>query len=164
MRIGLNWLVLSGAGPDITWHNGGTGGYTTFIGFDELNGNGVVVLSNTATSVDDIGMHLLDAQRPLRVFPKARTELALPAAALERYVGDFALTPAFHLVITRDGATLWAQATGQDKVQLFAEKENEFFLKIVDAQVSFTTDSSSAVTGLVLHQNGSNLPGRKIPQ
>jgi D-alanyl-D-alanine-carboxypeptidase/D-alanyl-D-alanine-endopeptidase len=164
MRIGLNWLVLSGAGPDITWHNGGTGGYTTFIGFDELNGNGVVVLSNTATSVDDIGMHLLDAQRPLMVFPKARTEMALPTAALERYVGDFAVTPAFHLVITRDGATLWAQATGQGKVQLFAEKENEFFLKVVDAQVSFTTDSSGSVTGLVLHQNGSNLPGRKIPQ
>ncbi len=164
MRIGLNWLVLSGAGPDITWHNGETGGYATFIGFDELNGNGVVVLSNTATPVDDIGMHLLNAQRPLMIFPKPRTEMSLTAAVLERYVGDFALTPAFHLVITRDGATLSAQATGQEKVQLFAEKENEFFLKVVDAQVSFTTDSSGAVTGLVLHQNGAHLPGRKILQ
>ncbi len=164
MRIGLNWLVLSGAGPDITWHNGETGGYATFIGFDELNGNGVVVLSNTATPVDDIGMHLLNAQRPLMIFPKPRTEMSLTAAVLERYVGDFALTPAFHLVITRDGATLSAQATGQEKVQLFAENENEFFLKAVDAQVSFTTDSSGAVTGLVLHQNGAHLPGRKILQ
>ena len=164
MRIGLNWLVLSGGGPDITWHNGGTGGYISFIGFDDVSGNGVVVLSNTSTSVDDIGMHLLDAARPLMGFPKPRTEIALPPAALERYVGDFALTPAFHLVITRDGATLWAQATGQGKVQLFAEKENEFFLKVVEAQVSFTVDSSGAVTGLVLHQNGVNSPGRKIVQ
>ena len=164
MRIGLNWLVLSGAGPDITWHNGGTGGYSTFIGFDELNGNGVVVLSNTSTSVDDIGMHLLDAARPLMIFPKPRPEMQLTPAALERYVGDFALAPTFHLVITRDGATLWLQATGQGKFQLFAEKENEFFLKVVDAQVSFTADSGGSVTGLVLHQNGANTPGRKIRQ
>ena len=164
MRIGLNWLVLSGAGPDITWHNGGTGGYSTYIGFDELNGNGVVVLSNTSTSVDDIGMHLLDAQRPLMVFPKPRQEMPLTPAALERFVGDYALAPTFHLVITRDGATLWAQPTGQAKVQLFAEKENEFFLKVVDAQLSFTADSSGAVTGLVLHQNGAHTPGRKILQ
>ena len=127
MRIGRNWLLLFGAGPEITWHNGGTGGYTTFIGFDELNGNGVVVLSNTATSVDDIGMHLLDTQRPLMVFPKPRTELSLTATALERYVGDFALTPAFHRVITRDGSTREAQATGQAKDQLVAEEETELF-------------------------------------
>ena len=164
MRIGLNWLVFSGDGPDITWHNGGTAGYSTFIGFDEINGNGVVVLSNTSTSVDDIGMHLLDAERPLMVFPKPRLEMQLTPAALERFVGDFALAPTFHLVITREGATLWAQATGQGKFQLFAEKENEFFLKVVDAQVSFTTDSNGSVTGLVLHQNGANTPGRKIVQ
>jgi len=32
----------------------------------------------------------------------------------------------------------------------------------VDAQVSFTRDSSGAVTGLVLHQYGRHRPAKKI--
>ncbi|HBD99006.1 MAG TPA: transcriptional regulator, partial [Gemmatimonadetes bacterium] len=38
----------------------------------------------------------------------------------------------------------------------------KFFLRVVDAQVSFTKDDSSTVTGLVLHQNGANQPGQKV--
>ena len=37
-----------------------------------------------------------------------------------------------------------------------AESETEFFFKAVDAQISFGGD------GMVLHQNGQNLPGKKI--
>ena len=49
-------------GNEIVWHNGGTGGYRTWIGFDPKSRIGVVVLSNTSTAagVDDIGAHLLD--------------------------------------------------------------------------------------------------------
>ena len=35
---------------EIVWHNGGTGGYRTFIGFDPQSRIGVVVLSNTSTT------------------------------------------------------------------------------------------------------------------
>jgi CubicO group peptidase (beta-lactamase class C family) len=160
MRIGMNWLTLAGNGHDVTWHNGGTGGYSTFIGFDNANGIGVVVLSNTSQSVDDIGMHLLDAARPIKVFTK---EITLAPAALDRYVGDYELAPALHFVLTREGNALFVQPTGQEKFQIFAEKENEFFLKAVDGvKLSFTVSAGGAVTGLVLHQNGADQPGRKV--
>lgn len=45
---------------------------------------------------------------------------------------------------------------------MFAESEERFFLKVVDAQVTFTKDESGVVTGLILHQNGANQPGRKV--
>jgi CubicO group peptidase (beta-lactamase class C family) len=32
MSIGLNWLIMHAA-DTIVWHNGGTGGYRTFVGF-----------------------------------------------------------------------------------------------------------------------------------
>jgi CubicO group peptidase (beta-lactamase class C family) len=55
-RIGYGWFT----GPDgITWHNGGTGGFSTYVGFDRAAGQGVVVLGNTDRSVDDLGRHLL---------------------------------------------------------------------------------------------------------
>jgi CubicO group peptidase (beta-lactamase class C family) len=63
--IGLTWLISSAPGELIIWHNGGTGGFRSFIGFAPRRQVGVVVLSNSATSVDDIGFHLLDPTMPL---------------------------------------------------------------------------------------------------
>lgn len=60
-HIGLFWMA-DGA---IRWHNGGTGGFASFVGFDTATGRGVVVLSNTALPVDALGAHLLDPSRPL---------------------------------------------------------------------------------------------------
>ena len=41
------------------------------------------------------------------------------------------------------------------------EKLDAFFLTEVDARLTFTRDDAGAVTGVVLHQNGRDLPGRK---
>lgn len=162
VTLGLVWNRLKGpSGNTLVWHNGGTGGYRTFTGYSEATGLGVVVLSNTNQGVDDIGLHLLDATFPLAPLPKPHLEITLPPEVLDRYVGVFALTPAFALTITREGAQLFAQATDQPRLPLFAEKEDEFFLKSVDAQVTFTKDSTGTVTGLVLHQAGQNIPGKK---
>ena len=165
LSLGLAWhIVATPPGSTIIWHNGGTGGYRTFIGFDPARHAGVVVLSNSATSVDDIGVHLVDPRVPLAPAPvtAAHTEITLAPQVLDRYVGDYELAPNFHIVVTREGNALFGQPTGQDKVQLFAEKEDAFFLKVVDAQVVFTKDSSGTVTGMVLKQNGQDSPGKKI--
>ena len=52
----------------IVWHNGGTGGYRTFIGLVPSKQLAVVVMTNSAgEGADDIGMHLLDSSFPLAV-------------------------------------------------------------------------------------------------
>jgi hypothetical protein len=43
----------------ITWHNGGSGSYTAYLGFDLEHHKAVVVLSDVAKSVDTIGHRLL---------------------------------------------------------------------------------------------------------
>lgn len=162
LAIGLAWHRLrTPAGNWLVWHNGGTGGYRSFTGYSEKTGEGVVVLANTSNSVDDLGFHLLDPSFPLSPPPKLRVEVPLPEATLERYVGTFELAPTFALVITREGDHLFLQATGQPRAPLFAEREDEFFLKVVDAQVSFTKDGAGLVTGLVLHQGGAHQPAKK---
>lgn len=162
MTIGLAWHRLKTPGNHmIVWHNGGTGGYRTFTGYDEASGLGVVVLSNTAQGVDEIGFHLLDPSVPLPPLPKARKEVALPTELLDTYVGNYEIAPTFVLAVTREGQQMFAQATAQPRFPIFAEAEGEFFLKVIDAQLSFTKDTSGKVTGLVLHQNGGHLPGKK---
>ncbi|MEO8909634.1 MAG: serine hydrolase [Gemmatimonadaceae bacterium] len=163
MRIGLNWHVLNTSERLIVWHNGGTGGYRSYIGFDTTGKRAVVVLSNQSASVDDIGFHLLDARSPLAPpsSTKVRAEITVNPAILESYVGVYQLAPSFVIAITHEGSSLYGQATGQPRFQLFAESPTEFFLKVADAQITFEKDASGKVTRLILHQNGMNVPGQK---
>ena len=156
LKIGLAWHILQRPVGNIVWHNGGTGGYRTFIGFDPVRHIGVVALSNKNESVDDIGFHLLDETFPLRPLPQPHTEMAVDSTVLQRYVGEYELTPAFHIVVTREAAHLFLQATAQPRFAIFPESDSTFFLKVVDAQLTFRPD------GLVLHQNGQHLPGRRV--
>ena len=64
-KVGLGWVTMKRNSMEIIWHNGGTGGYRTFTGFIKGGDKGVVVLSNSNASVDDIGIHLLDSESPL---------------------------------------------------------------------------------------------------
>jgi len=84
------------------------------------------------------------------------------AAVLDTYTGRYHLAPNFVITITRDGDQLYAQATDQPRFQLFAESPREFFLKVVDAQITFVVDDSGRATSLVLHQNGANAPGKRV--
>jgi CubicO group peptidase (beta-lactamase class C family) len=58
-RIGFGWFIRRRGGREITWHNGRTGGFGSFVGFDRAAGRGVVVLANTNRSVDAAGFRLL---------------------------------------------------------------------------------------------------------
>jgi D-alanyl-D-alanine-carboxypeptidase/D-alanyl-D-alanine-endopeptidase len=164
LEIALGWHILTLGGRDIIWHNGGTFGYRSWIGFDPKNRTGVVVLSNTFTNagVDDIGLHLLDPTFPLAQPPKQRQEVKVDAAVLDKYVGRYELAPNFVITVTREGDQLYAQATAQPRFELFAESPREFFLKVVDAQITFVVDESGRATSLVLHQNGGNAPGKRV--
>lgn len=59
VKAGLAWIITLSNGQTIVWHNGGTGGYRSFIGFDPTRKVGVVVLTNHAQSIDDIGFAVL---------------------------------------------------------------------------------------------------------
>ncbi len=60
--IGLAWNIVELHGTPVTWHNGGTGGYRTFIGMDLQHHRGVIVMANSTISPDDIGFRLLVPQ------------------------------------------------------------------------------------------------------
>src|SRR6266545_2588743 len=148
--------ILSRPVGHLVWHNGGTGGCRTFTGFDAIRRIGVVVLSNVNSGVDDIGFHLLDETFPLRPPPPKHTEVAVDSLVLARYLGEYELTPTFHITVTRDGAHRFLRATGQPRFAIFGESGSTFFLKVVDAEVTFRPD------GRVLHQNGQHPPARKV--
>lgn len=63
-RIGAGWVILGAdrAHP-VVWHNGGTGGFRSWLGLDRASGAGVALLSATSASVDRHGFALLASRR-----------------------------------------------------------------------------------------------------
>jgi CubicO group peptidase (beta-lactamase class C family) len=57
--IGMNWIIRRSNGQEVVWHNGGTGGYRTWLGFDAKKGLAAVVLTNSTHGADDLGFDLL---------------------------------------------------------------------------------------------------------
>ncbi len=168
LQIAYAWHVQTKNGNSIISHDGGTGGYRTYMGFDPKTRAGVVVLSNVFTTAgpDNIGRHLLDASYPLeKVEPlKEHTEVAIDTKVFDNYVGTYQLTPNAIMTISREGDQLFEQLTGQQKLQLFPESEGTFFLKVVDAQLTFDTDAQGKATQVTLHQNGTDMVAKRMDE
>lgn len=166
MRIGLNWMTWYAGGDTIVWHNGGTGGYRTFLGLEPSRRIAVVVMTNTGgAGADDIGRHILNPALPLTPKPpppKQRTAIEVNADVLARYVGAYQLSPSFMLDISLKDGALYVQPTGQPVFRLWPESETDFFLKEVDAQITFVRSADGKTTALVLHQNGQDTNGPKV--
>jgi serine-type D-Ala-D-Ala carboxypeptidase/endopeptidase len=61
LQVGLGWFLspVRSTGCTALWHNGGTGGFTSYVALAPAAGAGVVVLADTARSVDRLGVRLL---------------------------------------------------------------------------------------------------------
>jgi len=79
LRRHVDWLVRKGATGIVALGSLGEGGT---LGFDEKRRIGVVILHNSAVSIDDLGFHLLNAQFPLT--PAKPRPAPLPAAFRDR--------------------------------------------------------------------------------
>ena len=87
----LGWTVIKDDGSELIFRDGGTFGYSSCVAWHPANRMGVVVLSNHVAGVSDIARHLLRPGFPLEppATLRRRTEVQLPAATLDRYVGRY---------------------------------------------------------------------------
>lgn len=161
--IALCWHVSANKSLPFVWHNGQTGGYHSFVGFVPGKDLGVVVLANTASGLpDQVGAALLRRMAGLPAKPPVVAAPAkIDAKKLGDYVGEYALSPAFKITVTREGDRLMARATGQQNFRIFPVGEDEFAYRVVDARITFRRGPDGKVNEMVLHQNGQDLPGKK---
>ena len=158
--IGLGWHIT----PDgVRWHNGQTGGFHSYVAFDPEAGVGVVVLSNTATPLGDaLGQALVLMLQGKPYTVPLPTTVKLPEETVAKYVGTYKMSSDFVISISRDDDRLFAQATGWPGFRLYASSETEFYLRVVEARISFLVRDDGAVTGLVLQQGGQEFRGSRL--
>lgn len=83
-------------------------------------------------------------------------------AILTKYAGVYELQPSFQIEIKMQNDRLFAVATGQPAVELFAESENVFFIKEIGAQIQFNLNSDGTVKSLNFSQGGNKMEGKRI--
>jgi len=164
------WFVLIAHNDELIVKDGGTGGYSSFIGYSARTGIAAVLLSNTGyydppviatwSATPRLGRHLLNPNFPL---PALRRQVPIEPAKLNAYAGRYPLTPKFVLTVNPKDGHLLVQATGQDAYEVFPESDTRFFYRVVNAQITFELGPDGTALALVLHQNGKDRRAERSP-
>jgi CubicO group peptidase (beta-lactamase class C family) len=137
-------------------HGGANEGYRcNLVAYNQ--GDGLVVMTNSDSGGRLASEILATVAREYAwpdFQPVERTVVKVDSKILDSYVAAYRLGPNVVVTITREGDQLFAQLTGQPRFPIFPEGDRSFFLKVVDAQLTFEVDSNGKASGVVLRQNG----------
>lgn len=148
VNIGLGWIISSSDNADVIWHNGGTGGFRSFLGFNLKTQKGIVVLSNSTEGWPDLfGLSLLDPEN----YKKPVVDVALKQDLdyLKRFEGLYEVTTSdqqkFEVTLKLSDSKLIYTAQGGE-VQLIPESFSIFGLRGLPGQkLHFSFDGSGNV-------------------
>jgi len=94
--------------------------------------------------------------------PKERAVASIDPRILDRYTGQYQFAPNYSLTITKEGDKLMGQAPGQPKVQFFPESDTKFFLKVIDADLTFVKNEKGEVTEAIFNMNGRAMHAKRV--
>jgi hypothetical protein len=161
---GYGWIVSDVYGKKTLQHGGGITGFVSYILRVPEDQVCIIVLSNVASDNPSKISNEINGMFNGKTadLPVKRNEISIDTQTLKKYVGEYELAHSFHIFITLENGHLFEQATGQGKNALYAEKNNFFFLKVVDAQLEFIDGPDGKTDHLVLYQNGQKTEGKKL--
>jgi Beta-lactamase/Domain of unknown function (DUF3471) len=153
---GCGLMISNANGHKRIEHGGGIEGFNTVMAYYPDDKLTVIVLANlNGGAPGEIAAKLAAVAHGEKVVLQSeRKQIEVSPSVLAKYVGNYELAPGIFVSMTLDGSHLFTQLTGQPKFEVFPESDKDFFLKVVDAQLTFETDSQGKVTDVILHQNG----------
>jgi D-alanyl-D-alanine-carboxypeptidase/D-alanyl-D-alanine-endopeptidase len=128
-NIGLGWQIDS-AGR--YWHNGGTGGYRSYLTFDPKRRRGVVVLASTATTLVD---HVFDDLYKILEEQPTKPATYPSAAQLAALTGTYEMS-GDKLALVVERGRVYLQGPGV-KVRLVPYSEHEFWVETLQSVARF---------------------------
>jgi serine-type D-Ala-D-Ala carboxypeptidase/endopeptidase len=133
-RMAMNWLLATVKGHTFVFHEGGTGGYSSFAGFDRAAKRAVVVLSDTALTstggLGQLGLHLLN---PSRSAGAPRIVATADAKLIDALAGKYRLQGGLHIELQHKDSGLTIQADGQPEFEMGYDNTGDFYPLKFDA-------------------------------
>jgi len=156
-QVGLGWLVSE---DGILWHNGQTGGQSSFVGFDPKTAKGVVILASTASPLTtrlgigvfqaylgkelDLGLDLVD----------------VPPAELDKLVGSYRRPDGVVIEVARTGKSLELVGPA-GRIRVFPRSPTQFVILEFEASIDFAVENGR-VLGLVFHTAQGDLQFERV--
>lgn len=164
-RYACGWDTGSLGGRRVLSHGGGIHGFQSIVLRIPEERVSVVVLSNVLPAqVQKIGRELaaiaVGEEVPL---PHVRKVIAIDPTSFDAFVGSYQLSPGVVVSFRRDGDRYFTQLTGQDEFEIFPESEVKFFLRVVDAQLTFVLGEQGRASAVLLHQGGREKRAERMP-
>lgn len=133
-EMGMNWVLLIRNGRTIVAHEGGTGGFSSYAGFDRSAKRAVVLLSDTALTslggLGQLGTHLLDPTAPVGA---PRVVATADARLIDALVGRYRLQSGLGMELRHEDDHLTIQADGQSKFEMGYDSAGDFYPLKFDA-------------------------------
>ena len=153
-------------------HTGSTKGYTSIALFLPKEKVYVVALSNcNCKNINDVAKQV--AKQFVQVSGKVksnfdkgikneRTSIPVSIEKLKKYVGTYQVRPNVNLTIGLDNNNqLFLLSPNQTKrIELYASKENHFFVKVLKVEVTFNIKNNETVS-LTMNQSGRKINAKK---
>jgi CubicO group peptidase (beta-lactamase class C family) len=163
-NYGYGWVIDTSFGKKVVMHEGSTPGFVSFIARVPADEICIILLDNKSSPGLAKIAENIDAilnQQPYD-FPKPRKIIPVDTSLLNQYVGQYKMSEDFMINVFLENGQLMLQASGQQSNELFAERENFFFMKLQDLQVEFLRDPGGKVDHLILYQFSKNFFANKI--
>ena len=146
----IAWIITATEDGTLFWLNGISVGHASFMGYNREQKVGAVVLTNSASSVAQIGLHILVPS--LNSLPDLPAVMPLSIEALERYVGVYAFDKDKLMIITRISDRLYASELEKPRHRIYAETGERFHYPKLDAVIDFENDASARDPVLILRK------------
>jgi len=161
--VGLGWFIAEHKSGSYLWHNGGTGGFRSFMGFDQENQRGIIILENSANGMDNIGNAFLTGN-----LAKLKSDIlevhSLDENQLSKFVGHYELAPGMIMTVTQKRQQLFIQLTGQANYPVYAKSDLEFVYRVVEAKVKFELNEKGESVSLTLFQGGAETKAKRLSE
>ena len=167
MRYGFGWAIGELRGLAMVDHSGGLNGFQSYLVRYPAQKVTIAVLSNAldappglvpATLAHEIAEKFLAADLP----PAPVVDPKVDPATFATYVGEYDYGTAA-MTISADTTHIFAQLAGQPRFEIFPSAPDQFFWKVIDAQVVFLKNAKGEITAAEHHQNGTSFKAPKLP-
>jgi CubicO group peptidase (beta-lactamase class C family) len=161
-RMGMNWNLSVMNGHTVASHDGGTGGYTSFVAFDRDAKRAVVLVSDTSLitigGLGQFGFHLLDTSLSAGA---PRTVVTADAKLIDALVGKYRMQGGLGIELRHKDSGLTIQAAGQSEFEMGYDSAGDFYPHEFDA-VLRPMRKADGTYGFTWFQGGGALEAKRI--
>ncbi len=167
MKYGFGWAIGALRGLPLYDHSGGLHGFQSYLVRYPDQKVTIAVLSNAeaappglvpATLAHEIAERFLAADLP----PAPAVDPLADPRGFAAYAGDYDYGTGT-MTLSADAAHLFAQLTGQPRLEIFQSAPDRFFWKTIDAQIVFLRGWKGEITAIEHQQNGTSFKAPKLP-